>query len=110
VMYAGRVAEIGPVEQVINQPSHPYTRGLMSCIPDMDVDREHLQQIDGAMPRLNAIPSGCAFNPRCSHAMDRCTTERPELVAAGVTRAACWLPAAQSSFESTAAVVVEPSV
>jgi peptide/nickel transport system ATP-binding protein len=56
VMYAGRVAEIGPVHAVINHPSHPYTAGLMACIPDMTQDREHLHQIDGAMPRLNAIP------------------------------------------------------
>ncbi len=91
VMYAGRVAEIGPVHEVINQPAHPYTRGLMSCIPDMAADREQLHQIDGAMPRLNAIPTGCAFNPRCERAFLRCTSERPELMSAGATRAACWL-------------------
>ena len=91
VMYAGRVAEIGPVHEVINQPAHPYTRGLMSCIPDMTSERERLHQIDGAMPRLNAIPSGCAFNPRCEHAFLRCTSDRPNLMPAGATRAACWL-------------------
>ena len=57
VLYAGRVAEIGPVHDVINQPSHP-TSGLMASIPDMEQDRERLNQIDGAMPRLNAIPAG----------------------------------------------------
>ena len=91
VLYAGRVAEIGPVHEVINQPAHPYTAGLMASIPDMDSDRERLNQIDGAMPRLNAIPSGCAFNPRCPKAFDRCRQERPELVQAGANRAACWL-------------------
>ena len=91
VLYAGRVAEIGPVHHVINQPAHPYTAGLMASIPDMDGDRERLNQIDGAMPRLNAIPSGCAFNPRCPKAFDRCRQERPELVQAGANRAACWL-------------------
>ena len=91
VMYAGRVAEIGPVHEVINTPAHPYTLGLMAAIPDITVDRERLNQIDGAMPRLNAIPSGCAYNPRCPRAFDRCTRERPELLAAGPTRAACWL-------------------
>ena len=91
VLYAGRVAEIGPVHDVINQPAHPYTAGLMASIPDMDSDRERLNQIDGAMPRLNAIPSGCAFNPRCPKAFDRCRQERPELVQAGANRAACWL-------------------
>ncbi|MGI9218237.1 MAG: ABC transporter ATP-binding protein, partial [Hydrogenophaga sp.] len=72
VMYAGRIAEIGPVHEVINHPAHPYTRGLMACIPDMNVDRERLHQIDGAMPRLNAIPRGCAYNPRCDRGFDRC--------------------------------------
>lgn len=91
VLYAGRIAEIGPVHQVINHPAHPYTAGLMASIPDMDSDRERLNQIDGAMPRLNAIPKGCAFNPRCPKAFDKCLHQRPELKNAGATRAACWL-------------------
>jgi len=91
VMYAGRIVEIGPVQQVIHHPAHPYTRGLMGSIPTMDEDRERLAQIDGAMPRLNAIPPGCAFNPRCAQIMERCRRERPDLLDAGPTRAACWL-------------------
>ena len=91
VMYAGRIAEVGPVHDVINHPAHPYTAGLMACIPDMSGERERLNQIDGTMPRLNAIPEGCAFNPRCERVFDRCRAERPELLAAGKTRAACWL-------------------
>ncbi len=93
VMYAGRVIEIGPVRDVIHTPAHPYTAGLMGSIPAMDEDRERLLQIDGAMPRLTAIPSGCAFNPRCPRVFDRCRVERPELLEAGHTRAACWLHA-----------------
>ncbi len=96
VMYAGRIAEIGPVHQVINHPAHPYTEGLMAAIPDITIDREKLNQIDGAMPRLNAIPTGCAFNPRCPKVFDRCRQERPDLLPAGVTRAACWLHDARS--------------
>ncbi|HEX5682450.1 MAG TPA: ABC transporter ATP-binding protein [Ideonella sp.] len=91
VMYAGRVVEIGPVQQVIHHPAHPYTQGLMGSIPAMDDDRERLAQIDGAMPRLNAIPPGCAFNPRCGQVMPRCMRERPDLMEAQATRAACWL-------------------
>jgi peptide/nickel transport system ATP-binding protein len=91
VMYAGRIAELGPVHEVIHQPAHPYTMGLMASIPDMASDREQLNQIDGAMPRLNAIPAGCAYHPRCPRAFDRCKAERPELLNAGATRAACWL-------------------
>ena len=93
VMYAGRVAEIGPVRDVIHAPAHPYTVGLMGSIPAMDEDRDRLLQIDGSMPRLTAIPAGCAFNPRCEKVFDRCRVERPDLLAAGATRAACWLHA-----------------
>ena len=91
VMYAGRIAEIGPVHEVINQPAHPYTVGLMAAIPDITLDRERLHQIDGSMPRLNAIPPGCAYHPRCPRAFERCSIERPGLLQAGATRAACWL-------------------
>ncbi len=97
VMYAGRIAELGPVADVIHRPAHPYTAGLMGSIPSMVVDRERLAQIDGAMPRLNAIPAGCAFNPRCEQVMPRCRSERPDMIAAGATRAACWLHDGQGS-------------
>ena len=93
VMYAGRIAEIGPVHEVINHPAHPYSEGLMAAIPDITMDRDMLNQIDGAMPRLNAIPQGCAFNPRCPKVFERCRQERPDLLAAGASRAACWLHA-----------------
>jgi peptide/nickel transport system ATP-binding protein len=91
VMYAGRIAEIGPVHEAINHPAHPYSTGLMAAIPDIARDRERLHQIDGSMPRLNAIPPGCAYNPRCPRAFTRCTLERPDLLVAGAMRAACWL-------------------
>ena len=93
VLYAGRVAEIGPVHDVVRHAAHPYAAGLMASIPDMDSSPERLAQIDGAMPHLNHIPSGCAFHPRCGQAFARCTQERPELIAAGATHAACWLHA-----------------
>ena len=93
VMYAGRIAEIGPVREVVRHPAHPYTSGLMGSIPSLVQRVERLAQIDGAMPRLNAIPPGCAFNPRCAQVFERCRTERPELLNAGATRAACWLHA-----------------
>ncbi|MBE0490310.1 MAG: ABC transporter ATP-binding protein [Halomonas sp.] len=91
VMYAGRLIEIGPVNEVIRHPRHPYTEGLMASIPGLAKRRERLYQIEGAMPRLAAIPAGCAFNPRCPHAAERCRTERPELLPAGAGQAACWL-------------------
>jgi peptide/nickel transport system ATP-binding protein len=91
VMYAGRIVEIGPVAAVIRQPAHPYTDGLMASIPSLEHRVERLRQIDGAMPRLDAIPSGCRFHPRCPRVFERCAKEQPELLAAGATRAACWL-------------------
>ena len=91
VMYAGRVAEIGPVREVVKHAKHPYTKGLMGSIPSLGVRTERLTQIDGAMPRLTEIPRGCAFNPRCTFKGQRCLVERPDLMPAGATRAACWL-------------------
>ena len=92
VMYAGRIAEIGKVRDVIKDAKHPYTKGLMGSIPVVGHDVDVLQQIDGTMPRLNEIPKGCAFNPRCPDASDRCFSERPDLMATGgASRAACWL-------------------
>jgi len=93
VMYAGRIVEIGPVSEVIHSPRHPYTVGLMGSIPKIGIRQERLLQIDGAMPRLNAIPPGCAFNPRCPRRFERCLIERPDLLSAGTSRAACWLHA-----------------
>jgi peptide/nickel transport system ATP-binding protein len=91
VMYAGRIVEIGPVADVINRPQHPYTIGLMGSIPKIADKRARLTQIDGAMPRLTAVPRGCAFHPRCPRAFGRCMRDRPELMEAGTSLAACWL-------------------
>jgi peptide/nickel transport system ATP-binding protein len=91
VMYAGRIAEIGPVADVIHRPQHPYTMGLMGSIPSMSQEAERLTQIDGSMPRLTSIPPGCAFNPRCPRVTERCRRERPDLMPAGKGHAACWL-------------------
>jgi peptide/nickel transport system ATP-binding protein len=93
VMYAGRIVEVGPVREVIKSPLHPYTVGLMGSIPKISTSRTKLIQIDGAMPRLNAIPAGCAFNPRCPKRFARCLEERPVLVGAAHA-SACWLHAA----------------
>ena len=93
VMYAGRIVEIGPVQQVIHDPQHPYTTGLMGSIPTVGQDVERLSQIEGSMPRLNAIPPGCPFNPRCPRVFDRCKVERPDLLPAAKSMAACWLHA-----------------
>ena len=105
VMYAGRIAEIGPVRDVVQHPHHPYTKGLMGAIPTLGPtlgqtlgptlgpQAERLVQIPGAMPRLDAIPTGCAFHPRGALAFERCRAERPEVMPAGQSLAACWLVA-----------------
>jgi peptide/nickel transport system ATP-binding protein len=97
VMYAGRIVEIGPVADVIRAPKHPYTIGLMGSIPSVADDRDRLVQIEGTMPRLTAIPFGCPFHPRCNRVFDRCLRERPDLLDAGTSRAACWLHARVSA-------------
>jgi len=92
VMYAGRIVEIGPVAEVIHRPAHPYTAGLMACVPSLAGGDGRLAQIEGALPRLDEIPGGCAFHPRCPKASPRCSDERPELALVQRTRAACWWP------------------
>ena len=90
VMYAGRIVEIGPVEDVINSPVHPYTRGLMGAIPSLKPVTGPLAQIDGSMPRLNARPVGCAFNPRCAGANDTCRASSPPIEVHRQRQVACW--------------------
>ena len=96
VLYAGRVAELGPVRDVLTAPRHPYSRGLIASIPRLGARLSMLSQIPGAMPRLDALPVGCAFAPRCPFVMDRCKSQRPEAIerADGV-QVACWLEEGQ---------------
>jgi peptide/nickel transport system ATP-binding protein len=89
VMYAGRIVELGAVEDVLRRPLHPYTRGLMAAIPAMALRRERLAQIDGAMPRLDAMPPGCAFHPRCPLAAEPCRQAVPALRRSGASQVAC---------------------
>jgi peptide/nickel transport system ATP-binding protein len=91
VMYAGRIVEIGEARRVLQAPRHPYTIGLMRSIPRVGATGNRLEQIDGAMPRLNAIPPGCAFHPRCPQRFERCDRSRPDLIATDNRLAACWL-------------------
>ncbi|NVN84527.1 MAG: ABC transporter ATP-binding protein [Rhodopseudomonas sp.] len=91
VMYSGRIAEIGPVRDVVQHPLHPYAKGLMGAIPTLASESTRLVQIPGSMPRLSAIPPGCAFNPRCDFAFERCRVERPELIRQGTQDVACHL-------------------
>ena len=93
VMYAGRVVEIGPIADTIQRPLHPYTEGLMGSIPGLGtaIGADRLVQIPGSMPRLDALPPGCRFHPRCQHAFARCSAERPAPWQRGLSAATCHL-------------------
>jgi peptide/nickel transport system ATP-binding protein len=90
VFYAGRIAEIGAVADVLRTPRHPYTRGLVGAIPRIGAGLDVLPQIPGSMPRLDALPEGCAFNPRCPLADARCRAERPVPRPLGRVQVACF--------------------
>lgn len=91
VLYAGRVVEIGPTQQIISNPQHPYTQGLLKALPQMAGDSRRLNQIPGMMPSLFQMPEGCPFEPRCEFKLDRCKREIPELVElTGGTHVACF--------------------
>ncbi|PBC77994.1 oligopeptide transport system ATP-binding protein [Streptomyces sp. TLI_235] len=79
VMYAGRIVETAPVDQLYKSPAHPYSRGLLDSIPRLDQKGQELYAIKGLPPNLLRIPAGCAFNPRCPRAQDICRREEPEL-------------------------------
>jgi len=101
VMYAGRVVETGPVDQIIHEPHHPYTQGLMASIPRVDVDIGRLAHVPGNMPRLNDMPSGCAFHPRCERQTPQCSNQLPLLQAYGEDKeVACFNPIAQRSMSA----------
>ncbi|MEO0914271.1 MAG: ABC transporter ATP-binding protein [Pseudomonadota bacterium] len=89
VMYAGRLAELGPVREVLTAAAHPYTSGLMGATPLASKGLKRLNQIPGAMPRLGSLPSGCAFSPRCPYVQEKCKADPPPPMEG---RAACWFP------------------
>ena len=91
VMYAGRIAEIGPVRDVVKDAKHPYTSGLMGSIPTLSQNEDRLTQIPGSMPRLTEIPKGCAFNPRCPKAFDVCYEIQPDTIDVKSREVACHL-------------------
>lgn len=95
VMYAGRVVEDADPEAVFLRAQHPYTEGLLACIPPMQGERPALlPAIPGSVPDPSRLPAGCAFSPRCARATDQCRTEDPPLITLGSVAVACWHPAA----------------
>jgi oligopeptide/dipeptide ABC transporter ATP-binding protein len=79
VFYGGKVVERSPVDELYENPKHPYTRGLMRSIPRLTADIERLSVIEGSVPNPAALPSGCSFHPRCPHATKDCESYSPEL-------------------------------
>ncbi|WP_067099996.1 ABC transporter ATP-binding protein [Marinomonas atlantica] len=90
VMYAGRIVEQGPTLEIINDPQHPYTQGLLNALPQMALPGQRLNQIQGNMPPLNDQPRGCAFHPRCPYAEDKCRIQPPDFIFSGVSTVACY--------------------
>lgn len=89
VMYAGKVVEIGPTEEVITNPKHPYTQALLKSVPGLK--SRDVTPPSGEVPSLISLPKGCRFNPRCPYVMDKCREKEPPLTRAGQVEAACWL-------------------
>jgi oligopeptide/dipeptide ABC transporter ATP-binding protein len=81
VMYAGNLVELGNKHDIFHSPAHPYTRGLLKAVPDLKTDRTHpLQTIEGTVPPLQAMPPGCAFEPRCEYRIPECARYLPPLI------------------------------
>ncbi len=96
VMYAGRIVEDAPTRQIIRDPKHPYTRGLINALPQQNQSGRRLNQIRGVMPALSNIPPGCAFHPRCPYIFERCRTELPGYTVENGMRVACHMVAEQT--------------
>jgi len=91
VMYGGTIAEIGPAEAIFQEPLHPYTQGLLSSIPNIKLDQPKLMTMPGSPPDLVNPPPGCVFHPRCSHTMDICRHEKPDVSKRDGHLVRCWL-------------------
>lgn len=91
VMYAGRIIERGATQEIIHNARHPYTQGLINALPQMTTPGQRLNQIPGSMPSLQAIPPGCAFQPRCERAIEDCQSKVPDLYNEKGVNVACHL-------------------
>ena len=95
VMYGGKLMEAGTTADLFDQPSHPYTKGLLSAVPRLDRHEDHLRTIAGDPPDMSDLPPGCPFQPRCAQRLDICATQQPELISSDNRLRACHLPEGQ---------------
>jgi peptide/nickel transport system ATP-binding protein len=95
VMYAGHCIERGTVREVVTSPAHPYTQGLLACVPDITnagtYARGTLPEVAGTVPSLTNLPEGCPFSPRCDRAIEKCTTMPPDVPLGAGRSVKCWL-------------------
>mgnify|MGYP000025780985 CR=1 FL=1 len=101
VMYAGQIVEFSAVQELFGEPKHPYTRGLMNTIPDMDSSQERLDIIKGTMPDIDSLPQACRFHPRCPESREICRTKAPPMYRVGRALVRCW------NFEGKGEVIDE---
>jgi peptide/nickel transport system ATP-binding protein len=100
VMYAGKIIEQGPVQEVFDNPRHPYTLGLFASLPRVDEKKCRLEAIEGSVPPATRFPAGCRFRERCRWAAAECALEQPLLAIGGNHSVACWKHEEVASIES----------
>ena len=110
-MYAGQIVEEGPVEQIFENPQHPYTWSLLRSLPRIDANRkDRLRSIEGLPPDLISPPQGCAFHPRCPFRIERCFTDDPPIEQVDANqRAACWVTMKRANAEMGAGDITDTS-
>jgi peptide/nickel transport system ATP-binding protein len=110
VMYAGKVVEIGPTEEVIYSPSHPYSKGLIASLPSGNRKKGRLQSIQGTPASVMSPPTGCRYHPRCPYVMEICARSEPGFVSVKNSSVACWLYSNQSADRQLEASMVSPGI
>ncbi|MCF7914321.1 MAG: ABC transporter ATP-binding protein [Spirochaetaceae bacterium] len=101
VMYAGQIVEFSSMDELFRRPKHPYTRGLLATIPNIDIKQAKLPIIEGTMPDLSTLPAACRFHPRCPECREICRTKEPPAYKVGESMVRCW------NFEKEGAVTDE---
>jgi len=110
VMYAGKLVEIGPSDEVIYSPSHPYSKGLIASLPSGNRKKGRLQSIQGTPASVMNPPAGCRYHPRCPYVMEICTRSEPGFISVKNSSVACWLYSNQSADRPAEVNVASPGI